>query len=117
MNWKPIPNEAPARTRKGRSSKKTHVSSKFKKHAISKKSTHPNISYRLLQSVSLRLLEYVKKEGKYSLDEVSDLITDMQRTIVNLQKKRIALFEKEKEKQRKTKKRRKNKTFKVKKIK
>ena len=115
MDWKPIPNEAPAKVRSSR--KKTHVSGKFAKHAISKKSLHPNISYRLLQSVSLRLLDYVKKESKYSLDEVADLITDMQRTIVNLQKKRIALFEKEKEKQGKTKTRRKKKTFKIKRIK
>lgn len=112
MNWKPIPTEAPAKNR----TKKTHVSAKFTKHAISKKSTHPNISYRLLQSVSLRLLEYVKNEKNCSLEEVSDLITDMQRTIVNLQKKRIALFEKEKEKQDKKRARKRKKTFKVKKI-
>lgn len=117
MNWKPLPNEAPAKVTKGSSRKKTHVRAKFIKHAISKKSLHPNISYRLLQSVSLRLLEYVKKEGKYSLDEVADLVTDMQRTIVSLQKKRIALFEKEKEKQRKTKNRRPKKPFKIKRIK
>lgn len=117
MDWKPIPNEAPYKTKKGGSKKRTHVRATFTKHAISKKSLHPNISYRLLQSVSIRLLEYVKKEGKYSLDEVSDLITDMQRTIVNLQKKRIALFEKEKEKQRKSKNRRPKKTFKIKRIK
>lgn len=113
MNWKPIPSEAPARTKK----KKTHISAKFTKHAISKKTLHPNISYRLLQSVSIRLLEYVKKEGKYSLEEVSDLVTDLQRTIVNLQKKRIALFEKEKEKRLNSKNRRPKKTFKIKKIK
>ncbi|MBD3156974.1 hypothetical protein GF369_04060 [Candidatus Peregrinibacteria bacterium] len=112
MNWKPLPNEAPAPDKK----KKTHISKKFTKHALSKKSSHPNISYRLVQSVSLRLLEYVKKEGKYSLDEVADLITDMQRTIVTLQKKRISLFEKEKEKHKKKKKRRKKKPFNIKKI-
>ena len=115
MNWKLIPNEAPAKNKTKK--KKTHISKKFTKHAISKKSFHPNISYRLFQSVSLRLLEFVKKEGKYSLEEVSDLVTDMQRTIVNLQKKRIALFEKEKETQQKTKAKRRKKTFKVKKIK
>ena len=111
MNWKPIPNEAPAKTKR----KKTHIRAAFSKHAISKKSLHPSISYRLLQSVSFRLLEYVKKENKYSLEEVSDLITDMQRTIANLQKKRIALFEKEKQKQSKNK--RGKKTFKIKRIK
>lgn len=108
MTWKPIPSEAPA---KGRT-KKTHVRARFKKYPLKQK--HTKISYRLLQSVSIRLLEYVKKEGKYSLNEVADLITDMQRTIVNLQKKRIALFEKEKQKISK----RKSKTkFKVKRIK
>jgi hypothetical protein len=115
MNWKPIPNEAPAPDKK----KKTHISKKFAKHSLSKKSSHPNISYRLVQSVSFRLLEYVKKEGKYSLDEVADLVTDMQRTIVTLQKKRIALFEKEKTKakHKKNKKKKKKKPFKIKKIK
>lgn len=113
MNWKPIPNEAPATDKK----KKTHISKKFDKHTLSKKSSHPNISYRLLQSVSIRLLEYVKKEGKYSLDEVADLVTDMQRTIVTLQKKRIALFEKEKAKHKKNKKKRRKKPFNIKKIK
>jgi len=111
MFWKQIPNEAPAKTRE----KRTHISSKFVKHAISKSTPHPNISYRLLQSVSIRLLEYVKKESKYSLDEVSDLIMDMQRTIVNLQKKRITLFEKKM--QRSKKNRRPQKAFKIKKIK
>ncbi len=113
MNWKPIPNEAPAKARV----KRTHVRASFIKHAISKQHVSPNISYRLLQSVSIRLLDYVKKENKQSLQEVSDLITDMQRTIVNLQKKRIALFEKEKEKHHKTKNRRPQKTFKIKRIK
>jgi len=113
MNWKPIPTETPAKSRK----KGTHISAKFKKHAIYKKSLNPNISYRLFQSVSLRLLQYVKRENKHSLGEISDLITDMQRTIVNLQKKRISLFEKEREKQHKTRNRRPKKAFKIKKIK
>ncbi|MCD6109866.1 hypothetical protein J7J83_03865 [bacterium] len=108
MDWKPIPTEAPAKSRK----KGTHISAKFKKHTISKKSI-PSISYRLFQSVSLRLLDYVKKEKKYSLQEVSDLIMDMQRTIVNLQKKRIVLFEKEKQKQHR---KRPKRMFRVKKI-
>lgn len=108
MSWKPIPSEAPA---KGRT-KRTHVRARFKKHPLKK--VHTKMSYRLLQSVSIRLLEFVKKESKYSLNEVADLITDMQRTIVNLQKKRMTLFEKEKQK---TSKKKPKAKFKVKKIK
>lgn len=113
MSWKPIPQEAPSSKR----AKKTHIRAAFKKHPIykQKKFPHSKTPYRLFQSVSIRLLEYVKKEGKYSKNEVADLITDMQRTIVNLQKKRMQLFENEKEK---TKRKKKNKAkFKVKRIK
>jgi len=49
----------------------------------------------------MRLLEYVKRGGKYSLSEVADLINDMQKTIVNLQKKRIKLFSNKKFKKKK----------------
>lgn len=114
MSWKPIPQEAPAKKR----GKQTHVSPRFQKHAIYKKSSvHENISYKLFQSVSRRLLGFVKKEGKYSLSEISYLITDMQRTIATLQSKRLKLWEKEKSKLMKKQKTKKRKTkFNVKKI-
>jgi septum formation inhibitor MinC len=118
MSWKPIPKEAPAQ----KNAKKTHVSPRFQKHSIykNKKSAPIKLSYRLFQSVSRRLLEFIKKEGRYSLNELSYLITDMQRTIATLQNKRLKLWEKEKSKllkKEKKKKRKKTKTkFYIKKI-
>ena len=61
MNFKLIPNEAPetkiqvSQTKK-RSTKKTHISEKFAKHAIfkKKKADHPKMAYRLLQSLSIK---------------------------------------------------------------
>jgi len=103
MSWKPIPNEAPAKV----VFKKTHISPRFEKHPIydkHKKNQSGFLPYRLFQSVSMRLLEYVRKGGKYQLKDVADLITDMQKTIINLQKKRIDLFDKEREKLHKSKK-------------
>jgi hypothetical protein len=102
MDFKLIPNEAPetktqvSQTKK-RNTKKTHVSEKFAKHAIfkNKKADHPKIAYRLLQSLSLRLHEYVKREGKQTSKELGTLVTDMQKTIAVLQKKRIKLIEKD----------------------
>jgi len=100
MSWKPIPNEAPSKI----TFKKTHISPRFVKHAIYKKSPENNysIAYKLYQSVSMRLLEFVKRGGRYNLKEVAELITDMQRTILNLQKKRYDLCEKEQKKIKKT---------------
>lgn len=108
MYWKPIPHEKPAKTDKS----KTHIQKRFKKHPL--KNTNQKVSYRLFQSVSIRLLEYVKKEGKYSFQEIGDLVMDMQRTITNLQRKKHTLMEKEKTKKRK---RSTKPKFKVKKIK
>ena len=100
MSWKAIPNEAPAKI----VFKKTHISPRFVKHTIYKKTPDKNfpVSYKLFQSVSMRLLEFVKRGGKYNLKEVAELITDMQKTIINLQKKRIDLCDKEQEKIKKT---------------
>jgi hypothetical protein len=96
MSWKPIPNEEPAKI----VFKKTHISPRFTLHPIyGKKNTiNDTLSYRLYQSVSMRLLEYARKGGKYTLKEVADLITDMQKTILNLQKKRVNLCDKQKNK-------------------
>lgn len=111
MSWKPLPHEKPAKP----AHKKTHIRSAFKKHALKKVIKSKKTSYRLLQSVSIRLLEFVKKEGKYSFQEVGDLITDMQRSIINLQRKRTVLIDKQtkKNKNRSSKKSK----FKIKKIK
>lgn len=89
MSWKPIPREEPAKI----IFKKTHISPRFTLHPIYKKynTADDSLSYRLFQSVSMRLLEYARKGGKYTLKEVADLITDMQKTILNLQKKRVKL--------------------------
>jgi len=110
MSWKPIPKEEPAKI----VFKKTHISPRFTMHPIyNKKNTvNDSLPYRLYQSVSMRLLEFVRKGGKYSLKEVADLITDMQRTIINLQKKRVNLCDKEKSKLKKPSKF----NFKIKKI-
>ena len=99
MSWKPIPHEEPAKI----VFKKTHISPRFTLHPIyNKKNTaSDSLSYRLYQSVSMRLLEYARKGGKYTLREVADLITDMQKTILNLQKKRVNLCDKQKDKNKK----------------
>lgn len=115
MSWKQIPQEAAAKVK----TRKTHVSPRFQKHPIYKKKAKPvKLSYRLFQSVSRRLLAFIQKEGRYSLSELSYLITDLQRTIANLQAKRIQLWEKEKEKLAKVKKRKSkgNSKFNIKKI-
>lgn len=105
MSWKPLPHEHPAKEKQ----KKTHVRASLTRRTFSKKP--PKTSYRLLQSVSVRLHEFVKKEGKYSTEEMADLITDMQRGVINLQRKRSELLEKKKNKTLK------KNQFKVKKIK
>jgi len=94
MSWKPIPKEEPAKI----VFKKTHISPRFTMHPIYNKTNTVKdlLPYRLYQSVSMRLLEYARKGGKYSLKEVADLITDMQKTILTLQKKRVNLCDKEK---------------------
>ncbi|MBU1446136.1 hypothetical protein KKD70_02645 [Patescibacteria group bacterium] len=117
MNFKLIPNERFESQNPNEKTKKTHVSKNFAKHAIfkNKKSQHPQTSYRLLQSLSLRLHEYVKREGKQTSKEIGILITDMQKTIANLQKKRIKLIEKEIQKTTRTKKK-KNAQFQIHKI-
>lgn len=114
MSWKPIPAEAPA---KGRT-KKTHIKKRFQKSAIYKKakSPHSKVSYRLLQSVSTRILKFVEKQGRFNLQDLGDLITDMQRTIVTLQHRRFELFEKERIKQKKKGRRKMKPKFNIKKI-
>ncbi|MBN1495093.1 hypothetical protein JW911_05180 [Candidatus Peregrinibacteria bacterium] len=99
MSWKPIPQEAPAKI----IFKKTHISPRFEKHAIYKKHAQKpvTISYKLYQSVSMRLVEYIKRGGRYNLREIADLITDMQKTILNLQKKRLDICDKEHKKNKK----------------
>lgn len=91
MNWKPIPQEAPAND----PGKKTHISAKFLGNNPSKKSNHPSISYRLFQRVSFMLLNFVKKERKYSYKEIQSLITDLQSITSKLQQKKFFLMEKE----------------------
>lgn len=92
MNWKPIPKEEPARSPK----QKTHISAKFVGASNSENGyKHPNISYRLFQKVSSRLLHFIKKEKKFKIAELSQLITDLESTISKLQQKRIYLLQKE----------------------
>jgi len=108
MSWKPIPREEPAKA----VFKKTHISPRFTLHPVYKNTSTINdsISYRLYQRVSMRLLEYAKTGGKSSLKDVAELITDMQKTILNLQKKRTKLCDEQNEKLKKKSK------FRVKKI-
>ena len=91
MNWKPIPQEAPANG----PHKKTHISAKFLGNNPSKKSNHPSISYRLFQRASYLLLNFVKKERKYSYQDIQSLITDLQTITSKLQKKKLFLMDKE----------------------
>lgn len=91
MNWKPIPQEAPANEPR----KKTHISAKFLGNRPSKKSNHPNISYRLFQRVSYMLLNFIRKERKYSYKEIQSLITDLQIITSKLQQKKLFLMDKE----------------------
>lgn len=115
MSWKPIPQETAVKQK----TRNTHISPRFQKHPIYKKNSKPiKLSYRLFQSVSRRLLSFVQDEGKFSLSELSYLITDLQRIIANLQSKRIQSWDKEKAKLAKVKNRRnkKNTKFNIKKI-
>lgn len=91
MNWKQIPQEAPYKEPQ----KKTHISAKFSGNKANKKTFHPSISYRLFQRVSLKLLNFIKKERRYSYSEIQDLITDLQMTISKLQQKKLFLMDKE----------------------
>lgn len=91
MNWKPIPQETPAQEPR----KKTHISAKFLGNHPSKKSNHPSISYRLFQRVSFMLLNFIRKERKYSYKEIQSLITDLQSITSKLQQKKFFLMEKE----------------------
>ena len=90
MNWKPIPKEEPAINK----NRKTHISAKF--IGTSNSSTvNPSISYRLFQKVSEKLINFVKKERKFKISELSDLIDDLQKTVSKLQQKKLYLLEKE----------------------
>ena len=91
MNWKPIPQEAPATE----PIKKTHISAKFLGNHPSKKSKHPSISYRLFQRASYMLLNFIRKERKYSYRDIQSLITDLQSIITKLQQKKLFLMDKE----------------------
>lgn len=92
MNWKPIPKEAPAKDPK----QNTHINARFIGTSSSKNDiVHPSISYRLFQKVSGKLINFVKKEKKFKIAEISELITDLQKTVSNLQQKRLYLLEKE----------------------
>lgn len=91
MDWKPIPQEAPAEEPR----KNTHISAKFLGNHPQKRSKHPNISYRLFQRVSYMLLNFIRKERKYSYTEIQSLITDLQTIITKLQRKKLFLMEKE----------------------
>ena len=70
MYWKQIPNEEPAQNPK----EKTHISAKFVGTSNSNGVVHSNISYRLFQKVSGKLLNFIKKERSFKVDELSDLI-------------------------------------------
>jgi hypothetical protein len=98
MSWKPIPQEAPSNEllRKDRKDRSTHVSPKFLKHPLYKKkrNKHPKTSYRLYQSVSIRLLDFIQKEKKHTTKDIDALIMDMQKTVSNLQKKRLYILKK-----------------------
>lgn len=91
MDWKPIPQEAPAQEPQ----KKTHISAKFLGNHPKKKSQHPSISYRLFQRASYMLLNFIRKERKYSYQDIQSLITDLQTIITKLQRKKLFLMEKE----------------------
>ncbi|MFC1810637.1 hypothetical protein ACFLZH_04000 [Patescibacteria group bacterium] len=92
MNWKPIPKEEPANEGP---KNKTHIRAKFIGNSNAKGEVHPSISYRLLQKVSGRLLEFVKREKKFNRKELSELILDLQNTVSKLQKKKNHLIQKE----------------------
>jgi len=97
MNWKPIPKEEIARDPK----KKTHIRAKFigtSDTSHSDGAVHPKISYRLFQKVSGRLLNFVKKERRIKVAELSELITDLQQTVSKLQQKKLYLLQKQKKK-------------------
>ncbi len=104
MNWKPIPKEEPAIDAK----QKTHIRAKFQnkdfEHEIP---VHPNISYRLMQKISGKLIRFIKKERNIKVYELSELITDMQNAVSKLQQKKLFLLEKEAKKQKSKKKNRK----------
>jgi hypothetical protein len=92
MNWKPIPKEEPALEPK----QNTHVQAKFVGTSSSKNNiVHPNISYRLFQKTSGKLIDFVKKERAFKINELSDLIVDLQKTVSKLQQKRLYLLQKE----------------------
>lgn len=96
MSWKPIPQEAPAVSEKS----KSHITPRLKRQFlyVKKKNKNPKMSYRLYQSVSMRLLSYIEKEKKHSKSDVDDLINDMQKVVSSLQKKRTLLAEKKNKK-------------------
>lgn len=102
MSWKLIPQEAPA-DNKCENNNKSHITPRFKKHFlyVKKKNQNPKLSYRLYQSVSMRLIKYAEKEKQHSKSDIDSLINDMQRVVSTLQKKRILLSEKKKKKRKK----------------
>ncbi len=104
MYWKPIPKEEPAID----STQKTHIRAELQnKNSRDNKPAHPNISYRLMQKISGKLIYFIKKERKIKIKELSDLITDMQDAVSKLQQKKLFLLQKEAQKQKSEKKKRK----------
>jgi hypothetical protein len=44
--------------------------------------------------VSIRLLDFIQKEKKHTTKDIDTLIMDMQKTVSNLQKKRLYILKK-----------------------
>jgi hypothetical protein len=44
--------------------------------------------------VSIRLLDFIQKEKKHTTKDIDALIMDMQKTVSNLQKKRLYILKK-----------------------
>ncbi len=85
---KPIPQEQPG---KRGHKKKNKKQGRFMRLEITIRDLK-KADRQLYDKVCEQLLQYVKKDENVSLDELNDLIHDLQRTTLSLQKKRIKII-------------------------
>lgn len=90
---KPIPQERPSNSGKRRTKKQTH----FMRVEMSIRSFEKS-DHQLFAHVGHQLMEYVKKAENISMKELSEMIHDLQRTVIGLQKKRLNIVRRQQRK-------------------
>ncbi len=97
---KPIPQEQPSGNKQNAGSKKKKSPTHFMRLEVKLQNLAKGDS-KLFAAASRQLLEYMKKAEKASLKELNELIHNLQRTVIGLQKKRIDIVRNEQRRKKK----------------